>query len=115
MVGWAQTPEGTRVHNINLTEARDIAAAGAVNAAISLMVKDVMSCNAPEKKNPQACVCSFKDDLNKLKAAYDRALAKHPGWNEPNTVVTYFDPVTGKSVALAFPNIKRQLDACEKR
>jgi len=111
----AQAPKttGTPIHNINLIEARDIADAAAVDAAISVMVKDAASCNSVTSKDPQGCVCSFKGHLKKLKSAYDSAVAKHAGWNEPNTVVAYVDPVNRKSVALNLPGVKRQLDTCE--
>ena len=111
----AQEPRTTRapIHNINLTEARDIADAASVDVAISVMVKDAASCNSVTSKNPQACVCSFKGHLEKLKSAYDSAVAKHAGWNEPNTVVAYVNPVNRKSVLLSLPGVKHQLDTCE--
>jgi hypothetical protein len=109
----AQAPatDGKPVHNINLTEARDVADAAAINTAISILVKDARSCPAVAK-NQQACACSFKDDLKKLKSAYDDAVAKHPGWNDVDAVVAYIDAATGKSVTLYLRGVKRQLDAC---
>jgi hypothetical protein len=53
--------------------------------------------------------------LNKLKSAYAATVAKHPGWNESDVVVTYQDAANGKSVMLNLPGIKRQLDACAQR
>jgi hypothetical protein len=106
--------QGVPVRNIQLTEASDIADASAVNRAISVLVKDVGSCS-PTAQGSQSCACSFKDDLKKLKATYDAAVAKHPPWNEADTVVVYTDPADGKSVAVVFPNVKRQLDACSPR
>jgi hypothetical protein len=109
-----QTPAtgGEPVHNIKLTETRDIADAGMVNAAISVLVKDAASCPAATSKDRQACACSFKNDLQKLKSAYAAAVSKHPGWNEVGAVVAYLDDANGKSVTLNFPGIKRQLDVC---
>ena len=100
------------VHSISLTERRDIADAAVVNAAISVMVKDAASCPASAANAVQPCVCSFTNDLKKLKAAYDSAATRHPAWIEASAVVAYVDPANGKSVALNFPGLKRQLDAC---
>ncbi len=113
---FAQTRATVRnpVHNINLTEARDIADAAAVNAAISVLVKAAASCPAATSKGRQACACSFNDELKKLKSAYDAAVTKHPRWNEVDDVVAYQDAANGKSVALNFSAIKRQLDACSQ-
>lgn len=110
----AQTPATERkpVHNIKLTETRDIADAAAVNAALSVLVEDAASCPAATSRDRQACACSFKDDLKKLKSAYSAAVAKHPGWNEADAVVAYPEAAKGTSVALSFPGIKRQLNAC---
>lgn len=106
--------EGQPVQNIRLTAAGDIADASAVNRAISDLVKDVASCR-PETQGSQSCACGFKDDLKKLAAAYDAAVAKHPAWSEADTVVIYNDPADGKSIAVVFPNLRRQLEACSVR
>jgi hypothetical protein len=107
------SPAGsTTVNDIRLTAARDIADASTVNEAISVMVKDVSSCRSSASKDAQTCACSFKDDLKKLSSAYDAALTKHSAWGAPATVVSYVDPANGKSVALNFPSIKRQIEAC---
>lgn len=111
-VAQAPATNGKAVHSIELTKAPDIADAAAVNAAISVLVKDAASCPAATSKDRQACACSFKDDLKKLKSSYDAAVAKHPGWNEVDVVVAYLDAANGKSVTLHLPGIKRQLDAC---
>ena len=111
-VAQAPAPNGKAVHSIELTKAPDIADAAAVNAAISVLVKDAASCPAATSKARQACACSFKVDLKKLKAAYDPAVAKHPEWNDADVVVAYLDTASGKSVTLNLPGIKRQLDAC---
>ena len=108
----SQAAEGKPVRNINLTEAHDIADAIAVNAAISVLVKDAASCPDSTSKHRQACACSFQRDLERLKSAYAVAVTKHPGWNEEGTVVVYFDDANGKSVILNLPGVKRQLDAC---
>jgi hypothetical protein len=110
----AASAQGTPVRNIQLTEPRDIAEASAVNRAITLLVKDVASCS-PAAQGSQSCACSFKDDLKKLRAAYDAAVAKHPAWNDDENVVAYTEPTDGKSVAISFPGVKRQLDACSGR
>jgi hypothetical protein len=104
--------DGKPVQNINLTEARDIADATAVSAAISVLVHDTASCPTSTSKNRQACACSSRYDLKKLKSAYAVAVAKHPGWNEVDAVVAYLDAANGKSVTLNFPGVKRQLDGC---
>jgi hypothetical protein len=112
----AQAPapqNGTPAHNIQLTAAPDVADAAAVNRAITVMVKNVSSCSAAE--DAPSCACGFKDDLKKLKAAYDAAVAKHPGWNAENSVVAYINPANGRSVIINLPGIRRQLDACAKR
>ena len=110
----AASAQGAPVSNIQLTAPGDIADASAVNRAIGVMVKDVASC-ATEKQGSPSCTCSFKDDLKKLQAAYQAAVAKHPAWNEEDTVVVYTDPANGKSIAVVFPNVKRNLDACSGR
>jgi hypothetical protein len=107
--------QATRVHNIQLKEKRDISDAAAVNRAISVMTRDVASCGSVSAKDPQACACSFKDDLKKLKAAYDAAVAKHAAWGAETAVVSYVDPASGMSVTINFHGIKRQLEACAKR
>lgn len=112
----AQAPaqqQGAPTHNIQLTRAREIADAAAVDRAITTMVEDAASCGAAQDK--QSCACSFKDDLKRLGAAYDTAVAKHPEWKAEDSVVTYIDPANGKSVTINFPGVKRQLDACARR
>jgi hypothetical protein len=113
---FAQTPatNGKPVRNITLTDASDVADAAAVDALIDVLVKKAASCPAASSKDRQACACSFKADLRKLRAAYDVAVAKHPGWNEPNVAVAYLDVASGNSVTLNFPGVKRQLDACSQ-
>lgn len=108
----APPSDGKPVHNIRLTEAGDIADATAISAAISVLANDAASCPASPSKDRQACVCGFKPDLRKLKSAYAVAVAKHPGWNEADTVVAYVEAANGKSVTLNLPGVKRQLDAC---
>ena len=108
---WAQ---GAPVSNIQLTAPDDIADASAVNRTISVLVKDVGSCS-PAAQGSATCACGFKDDLKKLKDAYDVAVAKHPAWSGERSVVAYSEPSDGKSVTLNFPGIKRQLDACSGR
>jgi hypothetical protein len=112
--GQDSSAASTAVSNITLSAARDIADASTINAAISVMVRDVSSCSSSTSRDAQGCACSFKDDLKKLSSAYDAALAKHPGWGASATVVSYVDPASGKSVALNFPSIKRQIEACAK-
>ena len=112
--GQASLAGNKAVNNITLTEAGDIADASTVNAAISTIVNDVSSCSGSKSKDAQACGCSFKDDVKKLSSAYDAAVAKHPGWGAPATVVSYVDPANGRSVALNFPSIKRQIEACAR-
>ncbi len=102
--------DGKPVHNIKLTKASDIGDAAAVNAGISVLVKDAASCPAATSKDQ--CACSFRGDLKKLKAAYDSAVTKHPGWNETDVVIAYLDTASGKSVTLNLPGVKGQLDAC---
>jgi hypothetical protein len=112
----AQTRQkGTRVHNIQLKEKSDITDAAAVNRAISVMARNVASCGPVSAKDPQSCACSFKDDLKKLKAAYDASAAKHPAWEAETAVVSYVDSASGMSVTINFPSVKRQLEACAKR
>lgn len=51
----AQSPrQGTQVHSIQLTEARDIAGAAAANDAISIMVKEAVSCSSGAAKDLSA-------------------------------------------------------------
>ena len=108
----ARATDGKPVHNLELTRSRDIADAAAVNAAITVLSRDAESCPAARSGDRQACACSFKADLKKLESAYDYAVAKHPEWNEFDTVVAYRHTVKGTSVILSFPAIKRQLNAC---
>jgi hypothetical protein len=103
--------QGVPVRNIQLTGAGDIEDASAVNRAISAMVKDVASCSPATQSSP-SCACGFKDDLKKLKAAYDAAVAKHPAWKDEGNVVAYTEKTDRKSVTLSFPGVKRQLDVC---
>lgn len=105
----------TPVHNIHLTEKSEISDAAAVNREISVMVRNVASCSPALAKDPQGCACSFRDDMEKLKAAYAAAVAKHAGWNAEDTVVSYDNPASGTSITIIFPAVKRQLDACAKR
>ena len=104
--------DGKPFHNIKLTEARDIADAAAISAAIRVLANDAASCPASTSEDRLACVCSFSYHLKKLKSAYAVAVAKHPGWNEVDTVVAYVDAANGKSVTINLPGVKRQLDAC---
>lgn len=110
----AQAIDGKPVHNIHLTDARDIADATAVSAAIGVLANDAASCPASTSKDRQACVCGFNSDLKKLKSAYAVAVAKHPGWNEVDAVVSYLNAANGRSVTINFPGVKRQLDACRQ-
>lgn len=73
----AQVPaaDGRPVHNIKLTDAREVADAKAVNSAITVLFKDAAACPAATSKEREACGCSFKGDLKKLKSAYDAAVA----------------------------------------
>jgi len=105
----------TRVHNIHLKEKGDISDAAAVNDAINVMVRNVASCGQASAKDSQACACSFKDDLKKLRAVYNTAVGKHPAWKEDATVISYEDPASGKSVTINLPGVKRQLEACAQR
>jgi hypothetical protein len=104
--------DGQPVHNIKLTEPRDIADTADVSGAISILVKDTSHCPAGTSKDRQACACSFTHDLKKLKSAYAAAVAKHPGWNEEHAIVAYRNATNGNSVILNFPAVKRQLAAC---
>jgi hypothetical protein len=103
----APATDGKPVHNIKLTETREIGDAAAVNDAITVLVRDAATCPAATSKDRQACACSFKDDLKKLTSAYDAAVAKHPRWNEVDVVVAYLDPANGKSVITYLPNLKK--------
>ena len=107
--------EAVPVHNISLRAPRDIADAAAVNSAITVMLNDVASCSPAAAQDPRSCACGFTNDLKKLRQAYNTAVAKHPDWNAMNNLVTYVDAVNGKSVAINFPGIKRQLDTCTNR
>jgi hypothetical protein len=111
----APATDGRPVHNFRLSEPRDIVDAAAVNAALSVLVKDAASCPAGTSKDRQACACSFEDDLKKLKSAYGAAVAKHPVWNEENAVVAYRNAGEDTSTILSFPGIKRQLNACAQQ
>jgi len=110
----AQIPasDGKPLHNIQLKEARDLADAAAVNTALNALFEDAASCPASPSKKRQSCGCSFGDDLKRLETAYAAAVAKHPGWNEVDTVVAYRNVGKGTSTILSFPGIKRQLNAC---
>lgn len=107
--------QGRPVHNIHLTEKSDISDAAAVDRAINVMARNVASCGPVLAKDPHTCACSFKDDMKKLKAAYDSAVAKHAAWNAEGTVVSYDKPASGTSVTIIFPAVKRQIDVCAKR
>lgn len=112
----AQTRQQARpVHNIHLTEKSEISDAAAVNREISVMAGNVASCSPALAKDPKACACSFRDDMKKLKTAYDAAATKHAAWNAEDTVVSYDKPASGTSVTISLPAVKRQIDACAKR
>jgi hypothetical protein len=114
--GQAQTHQRPRrVHHIHLVEKSAISDAAAVDGAINVMARNVASCSPALAKDPQGCACSFRDDMEKLKAAYAVAVARHAAWNADNTVVSYDKPATGTSVTISFPALKRQIDACAKR
>ena len=89
------------VRNIELTDTHDIADASEISAAIDLLFKE-----------RQACGCSFTHDVKKLHSAYASAVAKHPEWNQDDTVVVYRRPADDHTVILNLPGVKRQLDAC---
>lgn len=111
-----QTRQDRRpVHNIHLTEKSQINDAAALNRAISVMVRNVASCSPALAKDPKKCACSFADDMEKLKAAYAAAAARHAAWNAEDAVVSYDNPASGTSVTISLPAVKRQLDACAKR
>lgn len=110
----AAATDGKPVHNINLTEPRDIADAAEVSAAISVLVKHAASCPATPLRDRQACACSFTHDLKKLKSAYAVAVGRHPGWAEVGAVVGYRNNANGNSVTLNLPSVKRQLDVCAR-
>jgi hypothetical protein len=111
----APATQGTPVHNIRLTGARDLADAVAVNRAITVMVRNAASCSPVTTQGAQPCACGFTDDLKILKNAYEGAVAKHPGWDAEGSVVAYVDSANGKSVSINLPGVKRQLDACSQR
>jgi hypothetical protein len=110
----ASAAQGTLIHNIHLTGARDIADATAVNRAITVMVRNAASCSPVTTQGAKPCACGFTDDLKILKNAYEATLAKHPGWNAEGSVVAYVDPANGKSVSISLPGVKRQIDACSR-
>jgi len=96
-----------------LTRRSDIADAAAVDDALRLMVSAAASCRSPAP----TCPCGLKQALGQLSATYHRAIAKHPGWNDPGTVVQYVHSASGRAltVAMDFPNLERQLGACNVR
>jgi hypothetical protein len=116
----AQTPapalgvRGAPVNNIELNRPEDIADAGAVNRAITVMVKRAASCTPVSALEAQHCACSFTDDLKILNNAYKAAVAKHPSWKAEGSVLAYVDPANGKSIILNLPSVRRQLDACQR-
>lgn len=112
----AQTrQQGRPIHNIHLTAKSEINDAAALNRAISVMVRNVASCRPALAKDPKNCACSFRDDMQKLKVAYDAAAARRPAWNAEDTVVSYDERASGTSVTISLPAVKRQIDACAKR
>jgi hypothetical protein len=111
----AQAAHGTPLHNVRLAGTRDLADAAAVNRAITAMVRNAASCSPVTAQGAQSCACSFTDDLKILENSYEAAVAKHPRWNAAGTVVSYVDPVNGKSVTINFPGVKRQLNGCSQR
>lgn len=112
---FAQVPatDGKAVHNVNLTEPRDVGDATRVNDAISVLVTDTSHCPTGTSRERQACACSFTQDLKKLKSAYAAAVAKHPGWNEDHAVVAYRNTANGNSISINFPVVKQQLEHCK--
>ena len=106
---WAQV---SSVHTIELRTSREIADAAAANRALSALVDAAMSCPNSTMKLRMRCVCGHSREVVALKAAYTHAVRTHPAWNAPNTAVGYRDPTNGRSVALVFPNLKRQLELC---
>ena len=100
------------VHTIELRTSREIADAVSANRALSALVDAAMSCPDSTMKLRMRCVCGHSREVNALNAAYTHAVRTHPGWNAPNTAVGYRDPTNGRSVALVFPNLKRQLELC---
>ena len=59
----APAAQGTLIHNIHLTGARDIADATAVNRAITVMVRNAASCSPVTTQGAKPCACGFTDDL----------------------------------------------------
>jgi len=106
--------QGTAVHNIFLTDAREIADANAVNRALSVVSNDAASCRR-SGGSAKACACRPTAGLRALQSAVDTAVARHPRWNADDTFVNYTDPANGLSVATSLPGLVRQLEACSRR
>lgn len=107
--------QGRPVHNIHLTEKSEISDAAEVSRGISVMAGNVATCSPAAAKDAKTCACAFRDDMKKLKTAYDAAVARHATWSAEDTVVSYDKPASGTSVTISFPAVKRQIDACAKR
>ena len=104
---------GTPVHNLFLTDARDIADASAVNRALTVVSNDAARCRR-SGGGVQACACRPTAGLRALRSAVDTAAARHPSWNTDDTFVNYTDPANGLSVATSLPGLARQLASCSK-
>lgn len=99
------------VLTITLTKSEDIADAAAVRAALRKIAEAAAPCNATAR-DANSCACSRKVELKRLRLAYDAAVARHSDWRAENAVVSYVDPGTRNSVAIALPVVKRQLVSC---
>jgi hypothetical protein len=100
------------VHTIELRTSHEIADAAAANGALSALFDAATSCPDSTMELRMRCVCGHSREVIALKSAYTHAVLTHPAWNAPNTAVSYRDPTNGRSVALVFPNLKRQLELC---
>lgn len=106
--------QGTPVHNIFLTDARDVADASAVNRALTIVSNDAARCRQSGGA-VKACACRPTAGLRALRSAVDTAAARHPSWNTGDTFVNYTDPANGLSVATSLSGLARQLASCSKR
>jgi hypothetical protein len=103
--------QGKTVNTIMIHEQGEIVDAAAVNAAISMLVKDADGCHP----RTQECICRLSTGLDNLDEAYRHAVAKHPAWGQSSMGVEYIDPMNGGSVGIVMSNVRRQLKACGRQ
>lgn len=91
---------------LTLHSAKEIAVAGEVNRAISVVSAAVAKCATSSP--PATCACRVPEQLQKLRSSYAAAVRQFPAWR--GGTVTWRE-VSGQTVVIAFDGLERQLHA----